>query len=471
LTPPRYAPRPVTTNAWMIAPQTRPPSWQPAFYLSLGYIFITYVRFPEVVLMFTGHGFRLGLLSVLTAILVVVLSGGFMRIFSSKIVLALLAFTALLYLGIPFSIWRGGSFNQCTFWLVSLVGLILLAGCLDGLEQCRKAMATVAVSVLAIEVLSFVFGSTSKRDVGRFSFASGTFANANDLAALLLIGLPFCLLVMRTRSGLSVMKIGAACGLFLIPITVVRTGSRGALLALLIMFMIYFFSVPPIRKLPLAIAAMIVVVASLVVASRGALDRYKSVFVDSNQIQDSGSSAELSAMESMHSRKQLFLSSLRLTFFHPLLGVGPGMFQVADAKAAGEKGIPAAWHETHNTYTQISSEDGLPALGLYLAALYLCFKRARFARRIAKQYPELPFLWNMAFSLELSLVAFTITAIFASNAYYFYFPLIAGICAAFDRAVTAEVTALAARPRTPQPQPPAVPRRPAPYSVPARAMH
>ena len=62
------------------------------------------------------------------------------------------------------------------------------------------------------------------------------------------MGLPFCLLVVRTRVGLSVLKVGCLIGLFLIPLSVVRTGSRGGLLALLIMFILYFFSVPPCKE-------------------------------------------------------------------------------------------------------------------------------------------------------------------------------------------------------------------------------
>jgi hypothetical protein len=40
----------------------------------------------------------------------------------------------------------------------------------------------------------------------------------------------------------------------------------------------------------------------------------------------------------------------------------------------------------------------------------------------------------MAFALRLALIAFTGTAIFASNAYMYYFPMLAGLCVAVDRA-------------------------------------
>jgi O-antigen ligase len=450
-----------------IPQQSRLASWRPGFYLALVYIFATYTRLPEFVSAAAGHSLRLGLIITVLAVLAVLISGSLYRIFSSKIVLALMAFTGWLFISAPFSIWRGGSASQVLFWCVSVVSLILLAGCIEGAEQCRKAGYAMAVSVLGIEVLSFFLGSSAEgtKAAGRLAFVSGTFANPNDLAALLLMGLPFCLLVVRTRSGLSVLKVACILGIFLIPLSVVRTGSRGGLLALLIMFVLYFFSVPSMQKIPLVIAALLLAVAAVLFSSSSALDRYKTIFRSGDTVYYANA-AEKSAELSTSSRKALFLSSVRLTIQHPLLGVGPGMFQIADAKDAAEKKQPAAWHQTHNAYTQISCESGLPALFFYVAALFYCFKAARAVRQGAAAYPELRPYGDMAFSLRLSLIAFTITAIFASNAYYFFFPMLAGLCAALERSVRSEMQALKGR-QDGHPRPPAPPGQRIGYYPPA----
>ena len=109
----------------------------------------------------------------------------------------------------------------------------------------------------------------------------------------------------------------------------------------------------------------------------------------------------------------------------------------------------ASWHPTfylaifHTcfTYTRfpevfsiLTGLGGFPGLFLYLAALYFCFKVTRTARRQARLYAEFRYAGEIAFTLQLTLLAFTITAIFAGNAYYFYFPMVAGLCAAFERA-------------------------------------
>jgi O-antigen ligase len=408
---------------------------QPAIYLVLAYIFITYTRLPELLPTLIGHGVRLGLLASIAALVVVILSGGLFRTLSSRIVLAFLFFTGWLCLCVPFSVWRGGSFQQLVAWSISLLTLILLAGCINGLEQCRKAMYAMAVSVLFIELLSFILGTAEHAEAtGRLAFLWGTFANANDFATLLLMGLPFCLLVVRMRKGFSVLKIAAFLGLILIPITVTRTGSRGGLLALLVMFGIYFFSVPALHRIPLAVAAVLLAVAALVTSSSEALVRYKTIFQDPDGTYYTNVAEQSAALSSL-TRKELFLSSVRMTFEHPITGVGPGMFQVADAKDAEERKHPASWRQTHNTFTQISSEAGFPALLFYIAALVFCFSAARRASRYAKAQTEVPYLRDMAFCLQLSVLAFLITGTFASNAYQFYFPLVAGLCAALEHAL------------------------------------
>jgi len=227
--------------------------------------------------------------------------------------------------------------------------------------------------------------------------------------------------------------------------------------ALGLMFLLYFIPLPPSQKLVSAIVALILAVVAITWSARSALDRYKTMFIDSGDVHLTDS--ERSAIDSSGLRKQLLLSSLELTLQHPLMGVGPGMFAVANADYTQEtKGQPSwnAWHETHNTFTQLSCEDGLPGLFFYCVTLLLCFRVSFVLPRRAADNPALSAVGPMALSLRLSLIAFTVTALFTSNAYAYYFPMLAGVCVAFERAVTTELAAAAggAKPET-GPQPPA----------------
>ena len=162
-----------------------------------------------------------------------------------------------------------------------------------------------------------------------------------------------------------------------VPATVATTGSRGGLVTLAVMFLLFFLPLPVSQKLVAAIVALVLTVFALAWSTRSALDPVPSFFRSSSQTRLSES--EQSAIESMGLRRELLLSSLQLTMRHPLLGVGPGMFAVANANFVEEsQGQPNwnAWHETHNTFTQLSCEDGLPGLFLYCLTLLFCFKIA-----------------------------------------------------------------------------------------------
>ena len=82
------------------------------------------------------------------------------------------------------------------------------------------------------------------------------------------------------------------------------------------------------------------------------------------------SAAQQEAASSAETRKLLFMRSIQLTMQHPVLGVGPGEFMDAEAIDAQEKGKKALWHFTHNSYTELSSETGIPGLALFLWAFW-----------------------------------------------------------------------------------------------------
>jgi O-antigen ligase len=113
---------------------------------------------------------------------------------------------------------------------------------------------------------------------------------------------------------------------------------------------------------------MLAMIALPLVSSKS-LDRLKSVFVTAQTDKNGRNEAE----DSRLARTRLLEASIRLTFAHPLSGVGPGQFEESEyneAKAQGQRGM---WHETHNTFTQVSSECGIPAFLFFMAGLVSAF--------------------------------------------------------------------------------------------------
>jgi O-antigen ligase len=147
------------------------------------------------------------------------------------------------------------------------------------------------------------------------------------------------------------------------------------------------------------------------------------------------------AAGSAASRQYLLQQSLLFTVQHPLFGVGPGQFAEHEgfgARAAGGKGD---WHGTHNTYTQISSEVGIPAAIFFLAALFSTFrllnatwKQLR-GRQSSRQNATMA---AGVLCVLIGSVAFCCSAFFLALGYFFYFPALSAIAIVLSRAVQRE---------------------------------
>lgn len=132
------------------------------------------------------------------------------------------------------------------------------------------------------------------------------------------------------------------------------------------------------------------------------------------------------ARGSSEARKNLLKASIKITIQNPLVGVGPGQFAVAendDQKRLGR--TRGAWQVTHNSYTEVSSETGIPGLLLFAGSFFLsASSRCAGLSLRASLYPEVR---RFATCLMLSIAAFAVCITFASLAYRFYLPTLIGL--------------------------------------------
>ena len=142
-----------------------------------------------------------------------------------------------------------------------------------------------------------------------------------------------------------------------------------------------------------------------------------------NADDDSSGLAE-SARESSSQRYDVLGRSILFTFRHPLFGVGLGNFPVASGTSSGKS---VDWIDPHNTFGQVSSEAGIPALVLYISLLGVAIRRAlRIAKTktVGKEANEIRLL---ARASMISLLTWALGAWFVSIAYNlvsFYFLII-----------------------------------------------
>jgi O-antigen ligase len=125
-----------------------------------------------------------------------------------------------------------------------------------------------------------------------------------------------------------------------------------------------------------------------------------------------------------------------------LFGSGAGQFVVAqDRYSWAVRHHKGAWHVTHNTFTEVSSENGIPALLFFVLALYFTFRGACVPpalRARGQPRPKYDEVSSLSFCLRLALVSYLISAMFGSFAYATQFPVLAALVVAFGRTAALE---------------------------------
>src|SRR4029077_6953419 len=186
--------------------------------------------------------------------------------------------------------------------------------------------------------------------------------------------LPF-LCVMGMRKGNGIRRPVAVIGAIPVLLVIGRTGSRAAVIGAGVALGMLFLQISIAQKIKLLMGGLLVAGLFFAALPNQLFDRFATIFSASDTVYDVQSTSVLqSAIASSYSRRMLLMDSLILTYQHPVFGVGLGNFSVAQndlARARGER--MGSWHVTHNSYTQVSSESGLPGLVLFLLALLFSF--------------------------------------------------------------------------------------------------
>jgi putative inorganic carbon (HCO3(-)) transporter len=305
-----------------------------------------------------------------------------------KLLLALLAYLCLC---VPFSIWTGGSFDLINTFSKIMLVLVATMCAVTTIARLRTVILVQIAAMLTMALFSF----GQDRRVGRMFGIGQMFSDPNDLALNLCVILPFCVaLLLCSRGWLGKLFWAGAVAITLLAI--VSTYSRGGFLGLIAVLptMCRQFTVKARSAILLfVLMAGLSTVAILVAGKSTYLERIGT-------ISDTGADTTGSAQE----RKQLLTRSLEVTLEHPLFGIGPGQFPL----------VSGVGLVTHNTYTQFSSEAGIPALVLFLVLVVRTFTNLRLFRGA----PERTEAWYLSRALYCGMVGYLVGAFFLSTAYW-----------------------------------------------------
>jgi O-antigen ligase len=332
------------------------------------------------------------------------------------------AFLAFLLLSAPFSIWRGGSAIMLWNYIPrNYMMFFYLCAFVTSLRRCRVLMYVNATGAVILLLTCMKFGAAGSAEGGRFEIPESLFyGNANDLGLALLLGLT-CFLFLVYQTGMK--RILGLAGILLSVMYALKTGSRGCMLAAIMMFLLIFLSSR--NKFATALVALPVMAVSLLLLPSATVHRLLLFGINASEL-EAHSVSDVAAIGSQMERQELFKKSLYYTVTHPLLGVGPDQFAVAMAGDLEKRGTHSPWLGTHNTYTQVSSECGIPAFICYCAVLVLSFRSNWRLYRRSRNNPALKDVTNLSFCLLAAVLVYSVSIFFFHIAYSGGLPQLAG---------------------------------------------
>jgi O-antigen ligase len=273
----------------------------------------------------------------------------------------------VLLVGVPFSIWPGGSFGVFTSLYIQVALIFLLM--VNTVTSPRRVERICWVIVLAFGYIStrvivdyfrgvnLVEGNRAAGPVGGF------FENPNDLALNLAAFLPLAMMYVK-RPGPAFKRLLCLLISVLMIVAMILTKSRSGMVGAVAMFAVFVLSARMIK--PSFVLAAIVG-AMLVLPNVPASFWERMASITDAQKDQTGSREE----------RVLLMEQAWIVFLeHPLTGVGAGQF-----KNFGPPGQGKRWRETHNVLLQVAAELGFVGLVTFIFLIVRAFAAAWWTRR------------------------------------------------------------------------------------------
>jgi len=239
----------------------------------------------------------------------------------------------------------------------------------------------------------------------------GLFGNSNDLALHLVTMVPLAIgFAFATKKSLRRLLYLGSAVVFVAAIVV--TFSRGGFLGLFVAALVLVRKIGRKNKFLSTGALVVALLAVLVLAPGGYSDRLSTIF--SSESDTTGSSSQ---------RTEILKRSIWVTLRYPLTGVGVGNFHYKSV------------HElvTHNAYTQVSSEMGIPALVIYIMLMVYPLRRLREIEKATVDIEEKRKLHYWSIGIQASIIAYMVSSFFGAVAYQWYIYYIVGYAVALRR--------------------------------------
>jgi O-antigen ligase len=236
------------------------------------------------------------------------------------------------------------------------------------------------------------------------------YGNSNDLAALTFFPLSLAVGLALTEKPGWIKKLSFA-GVGVLPLIILLTQSRGALIALVVSALLFFLTHARGRRLRSLLAAGALAVVIIPFVPQSAWERFGGMGALTSAKTINAADPEGSA----EARYNIWRVARVIISENGVSGIGLGAYPRAHAIYSPRLGVPPAaigFRDTHSTYLNTAAETGIPGLLLFLSMILTVVVSCERVRRRAKGTPRA----EQLLALELGLLAFLVAGIFGSFA-------------------------------------------------------
>ena len=222
-----------------------------------------------------------------------------------------------------------------------------------------------AFPVRGIIFNKYIYGADTQ---GRYAW-NGAFANPNDMAAFMLVPIGIAAALLVTERA-RLVRLAAALGLVVLPVSILFTQSRGAMLALGSAFAAFVVLENRHRGRTLLLVGAVAVTGAIF-APKTVWTRFGNLLqVRSTRSEDLRAADDQGSAEQ---RLEIMKVALRITQDFPITGVGWGAYNLAHANYARRNEFAQTargLRDAHSTYLSLAAETGLVGALLWLSGVF-----------------------------------------------------------------------------------------------------
>lgn len=351
---------------------------------------------------------------------------GKVRFIWTKELTIILALTAWYAASVVFSYWKTNSLHVfLQVWLKTLFIFFLFTQTVITLGRVRKVLWVIILCELVVAGLSLLrYSETVIPEDWRFAgIQEGGMLSGNFLGITIGMTVPYMAALLAVRRSLFRLLLLVAT-FALVAWANVLTASRSGLLIVMLSIALTWLLVlrGSFRSRAIGFSFGLVILVAILFAPQVTSERLATFWGSPNNARNVAVTA--SAEESRASRSQLLYHSIEYTLERPIFGWGLGNFQAVHGERVGK---PSAWLGTHNTFTQISSEAGIPALLLFLGLLMVTLGAMRRVSKACSRDPQNAELGFLARATAVSISSLMFASLFAHLPYEYYLYYVVGI--------------------------------------------